>query len=122
MAERIQALRGATTLEDDTREQVVERTAALIREMMGRNSVTKDDLVSIVFTATDDIHTEFPAAAARGMGLGDVPLLCARELDIDGAIDKCIRILMHFYTDLGAADLRHVYLERAKPLRTDLQR
>ena len=120
MAERIQALRGATTLEDDTREQVVERTTALLREMMGRNSVTKDDLVSIVFTATDDIHTEFPAAAARGMGLGDVPLLCARELDIDGAIDKCIRILMHFYTDIGASELRHVYLERAKPLRTDL--
>ena len=118
--QRLYAVRGAVTVDEDTREQVVERTASLVREMMARNSITKDDLVSIVFTATDDIHTEFPAAAARGMGLGDVPLLCARELDIDGAIDRCIRILMHFYTDLGASDLRHVYLERAKPLRTDL--
>lgn len=115
------ALRGATTLEADSREQVLERTTALLREMMARNGITKDDIVSIVFTATDDIHTEFPAAAARGMGLGDIPLLCARELDIDGAVDKCIRILMHFYSDVAPADVRHVYLERAKPLRTDLR-
>lgn len=118
--ERVRAIRGATTLEADTAEQVVERTAALLREMLSRNDVGADDLISIVFTATPDIHSEFPAAAARSIGISDVPLLCARELDIDGAVHLCIRILMHCTTTKALGDLRHVYLERAKPLRTDL--
>ena len=120
MSDRIRALRGATTLDEDTTEQVVGRTAELLREMLSRNDISGGDLVSVVFTATDDIHSEFPAAAARGIGLGEVPLLCARELQIDGAVDKCIRILMHFYTKAEPSNLRHVYLERATPLRTDL--
>lgn len=120
MPERIRALRGATTLDEDTPEQVVDRTAALLREMMRRNGIAKDDLVSIVFTATSDIHSEFPAAAARTIGLSDVPLLCARELDIADAVGCCIRVLMHFYTDKDPPALRHVYLEKARPLRTDL--
>jgi chorismate mutase len=120
MSERVRALRGAITLDDDTRDQVMERTAALLRTMLERNAVTKQDLVSIMFTATPDVHSEFPAAAARQIGISDVPLLCAQELDVEGAIGRCIRVLVHFYTSKEAAELRHVYLEGAVPLRTDL--
>ena len=120
MASRLRALRGATTLDADTREQVMERTATLIKTILERNGIAHEDLVSLIFTATDDVRSEFPAAAARGIGISDVPLLCARELDVEGAVALCIRVLIHLYTDKEPAELRHVYLEGAKPLRTDL--
>jgi chorismate mutase len=120
MAERLRALRGATTLDVDTRDQVIDRTATLLRTMMERNQVDKSTIVSIVFTATGDVHSEFPAAAARQIGISDVPLLCARELDVTDAVALCVRVLMHLYTDKDSATLRHVYLEGAVPLRTDL--
>jgi chorismate mutase len=116
----LRALRGAITLDADTREQVMDRTSTLLKAMMERNGVVKEDLVSVIFTATGDVRSEFPAAAARGIGISDVPLLCARELDVEGAIGLCIRVLMHLNTDRDPASLRHVYLEGAKPLRTDL--
>lgn len=116
----LRALRGATTLDADTRDQVMERTAHLVQTMMERNQIVKEDLVSVIFTATDDIRSEFPAVAARAIGISDVPLLCTRELDIEGAVSLCVRVLMHLYTDRAPADLRHVYLEGARPLRTDL--
>lgn len=122
MPSMMRALRGATTLDADTRDQVMERAGTLVETLMERNGLAPDDLVSIVFTATGDISSEFPAAAARAVGLTHVPLLCARELDIDGAVPLCIRVLMHVYTDRAIEDLRHVYLERAEPLRTDLPR
>ncbi len=120
MSPAVRALRGATTVDADTPEQVHERVGALVNEMLARNDVDKDDLISIVFTATDDVVTAFPAAAARGMGLGDVPLLCARELDVKGGTPMCIRVLMHVNTERSRAELRHVYLEGAKGLRDDL--
>ena len=120
MAERVRALRGAITIDNDTREQVIERTARLIQTMMERNDVEKNDLISIIFTATDDIASEFPAAAARQIGISDVPLLCARELDVLDAVGLCVRVMMHLYTDKEPSALRHVYLEGAVPLRTDL--
>ena len=118
--DRVRGIRGATTVPADTREDIIAATAELVGEMLARNGVAPDDLVSIVFTATPDLHAEFPAAAARGMGLSEVPLLCARELDIAGALPRCIRVLMHAYTELEAAGLRHVYLGAARQLRTDL--
>lgn len=118
--ERLRAIRGATTLDADTREQVIDRTATLLKEIMERNAVADEDIVSIIFTATDDIHSEFPAAAARSIGLSTVPLLCARELSVEEGVTLCIRVLMHAYSGTSREDLRHVYLERAKPLRTDL--
>ena len=120
MTRTLRALRGATTLDADTKEQVMDRTGALIAALMERNGLAKEDFVSIIFTATDDIRSEFPAAAARGIGISEVPLLCARELDVEGAVERCIRVLAHLYTDRAPADLRHVYLEGATPLRTDL--
>lgn len=122
MARLVRAIRGATTLDADAREQVMDRTATLIRTIMERNGLEKEDLISLIFTATDDIRSEFPAAAAREIGISDVPLLCARELDVAEAVGLCIRVLVHCYTDKAAADLRHTYLERARPLRTDLPR
>lgn len=116
----IRALRGATTVDEDTPEQVSARVRALIAEMLSRNDVNHDDIVSMIFTATDDITSIFPALAAREAGLGDVPLLCARELAVVGATPLCIRILMHFATERSRSELRHVYLEGAEGLRYDL--
>src|SRR4051812_33152202 len=97
-----------------------ERVQALLKEMLARNGVAHGDLVSIILTATDDLHSMFPAAAARAIGLGDVPLLCARELDVTGGAPRCVRVLMHLTSDLERDELHHVYLERAKGLRDDL--
>jgi chorismate mutase len=88
--------------------------------MLARNEVDKDDLISVIITATEDVTSMFPAAAARVVGLGDVPLLCARELTIDGGTARCIRVLMHLTTERSRADLRHVYLAGAEGLRDDL--
>ena len=120
MPERVQAIRGATTVDADTREQVFERVGALLTEIFRRNDLHHDDIVDVILTATNDIHSVFPAAAARDMGLGDVPLLCAQELDIEGATPLCIRVLLHVYTEIARPDLRHVYLEGAAALRDDL--
>ncbi len=120
MAAVLRALRGATTLEEDTVEQVNERVRELVSSMLERNGIDHDDLVSILFTATDDVVSIFPATAARSLGLGDVPLICARELMITGAMPRCIRVLMHFYTERSREELHHVYLEGARGLRDDL--
>ena len=111
---RVHAVRGATTVERDTRDEVVSATQTLLRALLDRNGLTPDDLVSVVFTATDDLRSEFPAAAARLMGL-DVPLLCARELDVHSALSvpRCIRVLVHCYTDRRPEP---VYLEGASRL------
>ena len=114
------ALRGAITLEANTRAEVDEKTQRLVKEMLARNDVAHDDIVSIIFTATGDVTAQFPAAAARALGLGDVPLLCARELEIEGGMPLCVRVLMHLYTERSRAELHHVYLEGARGLRDDL--
>ena len=120
MAAVLRALRGATTLDEDTAGQVNARVRALVGSMLERNGIGHDDLVSILFTATDDVTSMFPATAARSLGLGDVPLICASELDITGAMPRCIRVLMHFYTEHTREALHHVYLEGARGLRDDL--
>ena len=117
---RLRAVRGATTVEKDTKDEILSATAQLLQEMMSRNELAREDLVSIVFTATPDLHAVFPAEAARGIGISDVPLLCARELDVDGAMPSCIRVLMHAYTERTLHSVRHVYLGDAKKLRSDL--
>ena len=120
MSPAVRAVRGATRVDADTREQVTDRVQELITAMLERNGVVNDDLISIVITATDDIHSMFPAEAARGCGLGDVPLLCAQELDIEGKPRMCIRVLMHLNTERARPELHHVYLEGTGVLRDDL--
>ena len=116
----VRALRGATTIERDEPEHITERVVSLLTEMLDRNGVHHDDLISILFTATPDIHSMYPPAAARTIGLGDVPLIGAQEVDVPTGTKMCIRIMAHLETGLSRAEMRHVYLEGAKGLRDDL--
>lgn len=118
--ERVRAIRGATTVDADTREAVIGRTQELVRAVVERNELDADDIISILFTATDDISSAFPAEAAREAGFTQVPLMCARELDITDGIERCIRVMVHAYTDRSSDSLRHPYLHGARQLRTDL--
>jgi chorismate mutase len=113
--QRLRAVRGAVQLEEDTREAVLERTQTLLSELLARNDIAPDDVVSIVFTATDDIRSEFPAVAARLAGLDDVPRLCARELDVASslAMPRMVRVLLHYY---GPRPPEPVYLDEAARL------
>ncbi|MCC6226080.1 MAG: chorismate mutase [Microthrixaceae bacterium] len=120
MSSAVRALRGATTFDIDEAEHVAERVVELVELMLERNDIAHDDVISILFTATSDLTSVFPATAARTVGLGDVPLICAQELDIAGAVPHCIRVLMHLNTGLARDELRHVYLEGARGLRDDL--
>jgi chorismate mutase len=117
---RVRGVRGATTVAQDAKDEILSATAELLQEMISRNDLAREDLVSIVFTATPDLQAVFPAEAARGIGISDVPLLCARELDVEGAMPLCIRVLMHAYTERDLQSVRHVYLGDAKKLRSDL--
>ena len=116
----LRAVRGAVQVDRDDRDEVLDATAELVREVLERNALTQDDLVSIVFTATPDLRSEFPAYAARRMGIVDVPLLCASEIDVPGALPRVLRLLAHVETDLPRSQVRHVYLRGAAALRTDL--
>lgn len=118
----LRALRGATTVDVDEVEHLTERMQELLRELFDRNGIDHDDLVSIIFTATDDVRCTFPATAARTFGLGDVPLLCARELDVEGGTPRCVRVLLHLETDRARGELHHVYQHGAGSLRDDLPR
>lgn len=120
MATAVRALRGATTVDVDTPEHIEERVVALLDTMLARNDVDHDDLISILFTATEDVVSTFPATAARKSGLGDVPLICARELSIEGGTPMCIRVMVHLTTERSRDQLHHVYLEGARGLRDDL--
>jgi chorismate mutase len=120
MPAHVRAIRGATTVDADTPEQIEERVVALMATVLERNGITEDDIISILFTATEDVVSMFPATAARTMGLGAVPLMCARELGIVGSVPRCIRVLVHVETDRPRHDIHHVYLEGARGLRDDL--
>ncbi len=118
--QKVRAIRGATTVEKDTKEQVTKRTQELVAKILEANDIATDNIISVIFTATDDIKSMFPATAGRAMGLEGVPLLCARELDIQGSLALCIRVLMHVYTTKRPDEIKHVYLEDAIVLRGDL--
>ena len=118
----LRALRGATTIEVDEVEHLTTRMVELFEELFEHNGIDHDDVVSILFTATDDLHSTFPATAARKAGLGDVPLICARELDIDGGTPRCVRVMVHLYTERSRDELHHVYQHGASNLRDDLPR
>jgi chorismate mutase len=120
MPSAIRALRGATTLDVDEKHHLFERVMALFEQLFELNGIQHDDVISVILTATADIRCAFPAEAARKFGLGDVPLMCARELDVEGAVPRCVRVLVHLSTERAREDLRHVYLEGARGLRDDL--
>ena len=118
---RLVALRGANTVTENTSEAILSATDALMREILSRNGLGADDLVSCIFTLTPDLDATFPAVAARQMGLSSVPLLCAREIPVPGALPQVIRVLMHAYLPDPEARPQHVYLGDAIKLRLDLQ-
>lgn len=116
----MRALRGATTAEADTPGAIRAATAELLGALLERNDATPKHLISIVFTATDDLRSEFPATAARDIGISDTPLLCAAEIAVPESVPRCIRVLMHLYTTKAGEEMRHVYLRDARRLRADL--
>jgi len=116
----VRGLRGATTVDADTVEQVTQRSQELMREIMARNGLTEDDIVSAVFTTTADVTSVFPATAIREIGFGAVQLLCAAEIPVPGAMPLCIRVLLHVHTARSRDEMHHVYLHGAQGLRDDL--
>ncbi|MBV8990928.1 MAG: chorismate mutase [Solirubrobacterales bacterium] len=117
---RLFALRGANSVEANQASAILEATDLLVRELMERNRLEPDRMVSCIFTLTDDLDAEFPAVAARRLGLDRVPLLCAREVPVPGSMPRVIRALVHYYAPDGH-EPHHVYLGEARALRADLE-
>jgi chorismate mutase len=118
--QRLYALRGANSVERNEAGAILGATDELIRELMARNALAPEAIVSAIFTLTDDLDAEFPAVAARRLGLDRVPLLCAREIPVPGALPRVIRTLVHYYAEAGH-EPKHVYLGQARALRADLE-
>lgn len=113
-------MRGAVSVARNEAGPIVAATESLLLQMLEQNGVQPPDVISILFTATPDLDAEFPAAAARSLGLDDVPLMCASEIDVPGSLPRCVRVMLHVYTERAYASLRHVYLGEARRLRSDL--
>lgn len=116
----IAAIRGATTCNENTATDIIEATEVLLREILTINELSPQDIISIIFTVSPDLNAAFPAKAARNLGLTDTALLCAQEIDVPGAIKKCIRVLLHV-NKTSNQKAKFVYLGEAKKLRPDLQ-
>ncbi len=116
----VRAIRGAITVENNDKNEIFEATKILLKKMIEDNGLIHDDLVSMIFTLTPDLNACFPAAAARQIGYDDVPLMCMCEIPVDGALAKCVRILINTNTDKSLKDIKHVYLREAVSLRRDL--
>lgn len=117
---RVRGVRGATQLEVDSPMEMNEAVGELLTQMLAANSLVKEDLISIVLTSTPDLTSEFPAVAARNIGLGGVPLLCAVEINVDKAMKRVVRVLIHAHMDAAHDEVKHVYLRGAISLRKDL--
>ena len=120
MPQRLYALRGATSVSQDDAQEILSATTELMQEIMERNSLGPDHVVSCIFTLTDDLNAEFPALAARRLGLDKVPLLCAREIPVPGSMPRIVRLMLHYYAD-DEHTPQHVYLGTARALRSDLE-
>jgi chorismate mutase len=116
----VRAIRGAVQIEADERDAILEGTAELVSEVMARNELTTDDVISVLFTVTPDLTAEFPALAARKIGFHDVPLICATEIAVPGAMPRVVRLMAHVDTDRPRSAIQHVYLRGAVVLRLDI--
>lgn len=117
---RVRAIRGATQLLVDEPAEMAIAVTELLTEIFEKNSLAKADLISIFFTSTQDLISDFPAAAARRLDLGDIPLMCAREIPVSGALARVVRVMVHAYSDLSHAQIRHIYTRGAEALRRDI--
>jgi chorismate mutase len=116
----VRAIRGATQLEKDEREHLLERSAELVRAVLQANDLESADLISILFTVTPDLRSEFPAVAGRQIGLTDVPLMCMQEIDVPHALPRVVRMMVHAESPRSREKIQHVYLHGAVKLRPDL--
>ncbi|MBE3009529.1 chorismate mutase [Microbispora sp. NPDC046973] len=116
----VRAIRGAIQVDGNDRDAILAGTTELVTEVMGRNNLTTDDVISVIFTCTPDLTAEFPALAARKLGFHDVPLLCATEIDVPGALPRVVRLMAHVQTDRPRQEIQHVYLRGAVALRVDI--
>ncbi|MFP4200036.1 MAG: chorismate mutase [Clostridia bacterium] len=116
----LRAVRGAITVERDGAEEVLDATEEMLCRVVELNGIEEDAVVSVLFTVTPDLTSTFPAAAARKIGWTETPLMCAGEIPVPGALPRCIRLLLHFHTELAKDEIRHVYMKEARSLRPDL--
>ncbi|MGE5613717.1 MAG: chorismate mutase [Bacillota bacterium] len=116
----VRAVRGATTVTENSEKEILDATGELLGKLLEANGIKEDDIISIIFSVTSDLNAAFPAVAARRMGLNRAALLCVNEIDVPGSLKKCIRILIHFNSDREMRDLRFVYLKNAQQLRPDI--
>ena len=116
----VRAIRGAIQVAANERQEILDGTAELVTEVMKRNGLSTDEVISVIFSATPDLRAEFPALAARALGFQEVPLLCCTEIDVPGAMPRVVRLMMHVDTPLRRADVQHVYLRGASALRLDI--
>ena len=116
----VRAIRGAVQVDTDEREAILEATADLVAEVLSRNDLAAEDVISVLFTATPDLTAEFPALAARKTGFHAVPLMCATEIPVPGAMPRVIRLMAHVETDRPRSEVQHVYLRGAAALRLDI--
>lgn len=116
----LRGVRGAITVEQDVKDDILLATQELLLQMVEQNNIEPDDIASVFFSLSPDLHSEFPAVAARKLNWSTVPLFCTQELDVHGALEKCIRVLIHWNTNKVPSEIQHVYLRKAKALRPDL--
>ena len=117
---RVRAIRGATQLQSDDSAEMAEAVTELLTELFEKNALVKDDLISIFFTSTADLVSDFPAAAARKLDLGDIPLMCAREISVTGSLPKVVRVMIHAYSERSHGEIKHIYKRGAEALRRDI--
>lgn len=117
----MRAIRGAITVDVNKKDLIIEGTKELLQKIVEANNICEDDIISIIFSVTNDLDAAFPAAAAREMGWTSIALMCTNEINVPGSLEKCIRVLMHINTDKSNKDIKHIYLKKARTLRPDLQ-
>jgi len=117
---KTRGVRGATQVKGNSIEEIGVSVTELLNKMISENQIDTRDLVSIIFTATPDLNADFPAVAARSIGLGEVPLLCAVEIDVPNSLARVVRILMHLNTEKSLSEIKHIYLNGASVLRKDI--
>jgi chorismate mutase len=117
---KVLAVRGATTVNNNDNVEIIDETKKLLDEIINKNRLDLNDIISVIFTMTDDLSASFPAIAARQLGWNDIPLMCMKELNIDNSLEKCIRVMFYINSDIERKKIKHIYLNGAKILRPDL--
>lgn len=116
----VRAVRGATTVEQNSEQEILDRVCELLLAMIEQNEILKEDIISVIFSVTTDLNAAFPAVAARRLGWTDIALMCTYEIDVPGSLRKCIRAMLHFNSVKNNDELKYIYLNNARKLRPDL--